>query len=56
LGAARAFLLALALSVAGSAFGVELVLAPGASVTILDAVDPSVRIVMTAPRTLKRPW
>jgi len=37
------------MSVASSALGVELVLAPGASVTILDAVDPSVRIVMTAP-------
>jgi hypothetical protein len=49
LGVARAFLAALALSVASGALGVELVLAPGASVTILDAVDPSVRIVMTAP-------
>ena len=39
------------MSVAGNAFAVELVLAPGASVTILDAADPSVRIVMTAPPT-----
>ena len=37
------------MSVASSALGAELVLAPGASVTILDAADPSVRIVMTAP-------
>ena len=44
-------MLALATSVAGNAFAVELVLAPGASVTILDAADPSVRIVMTAPPT-----
>jgi hypothetical protein len=49
LAAARAFFLALAMSVAGGALGGELVLAPGASVTILDAADPSVRIVMTAP-------
>jgi len=41
--------LALALSFASHCFGLELVLAPGASVTILDAADPSVRIVMTAP-------
>lgn len=47
MGAARAFLLALAF--AGNALAVDLILAPGASVTILDAEDPSVRIVMTAP-------
>ena len=46
---ARAFLLALAIGIAGGAFGAELVLAPGASVTVLDAADPTVRIVMTAP-------
>ncbi len=49
MAAVRAFFVALALTVASSAFAVELVLAPGASVTILDAADPSVRIVMTAP-------
>lgn len=37
------------MSLASGALGVELVLAPGASVTILDAADPTVRIVMTAP-------
>src|SRR5436853_581312 len=47
LAAARAFLLGLAF--AGNALAVELILAPGASVTILDAEDPTVRIVMTAP-------
>jgi len=41
--------LSLALGFASHCFGLELVLAPGASVTILDAADPSVRIVMTAP-------
>ena len=49
MAAARAFFLALFIGVASNALGVELVLAPGASVTILDAADPSVRIVMTAP-------
>ena len=34
---------------AGRALGAELILAPGASVTILDATDPSLRIVMSAP-------
>src|ERR1043165_7276359 len=47
LAAARAFLLALAFT--GNALAVELILAPGASVTILDAEDPTVRILMTAP-------
>ena len=37
------------MTVASGALGVGLVLAPGASVTILDAADPAVRIVMTAP-------
>ena len=36
---------------AGDALAIELILPPGASVTILDAEDPSVRIVMTAPPT-----
>ena len=36
---------------AGNALAVDLILAPGASVTILDADDPTVRIVMTAPPT-----
>ena len=39
----------LALAFAGNALAVELILAPGASVTILDAEDPTVRILMTAP-------
>ena len=34
---------------AGNALAVDLILAPGASVTILDAEDPTVRILMTAP-------
>ena len=34
---------------AGEVLAVELILPPGSSVTILDAEDPSVRIVMTAP-------
>ena len=37
--------------VVGDALAIELILPPGASVTILDAEDPSVRIVMTAPPT-----
>ena len=49
MAAARAVFLAAALTIAGDAIAVELILAPGASVTILDAEDPSVRIVMTAP-------
>jgi hypothetical protein len=49
LAAARAFFLALAICGAGGALGAELVLPPAASVTILDAADPTVRIVMTAP-------
>ena len=47
MAAARAFLLAALL--AGNALAADLILAPGASVTILDAGDPAVRIVMTAP-------
>ena len=39
----------LATCIAGNAAAVELILPPGASVTILDAEDPAVRIVMTAP-------
>lgn len=34
---------------AGEVLAVELILPPGSSVTILDADDPTVRIVMTAP-------
>ena len=34
---------------AGEVLAVELILPPGSSVTILDAEDPTVRIVMTAP-------
>lgn len=49
MAAARAFLLALALLIAHEVLAVDLILAPGASVTILDAEDPTVRIVMTAP-------
>jgi len=49
LAAARKLFFALALLVARHAFAIELILPPGASVTILDAEDPSVRIVMTAP-------
>jgi len=49
LAAARGFFLALAICGAGGALGAELVLPPAASVTILDAADPTVRIVMTAP-------
>ncbi len=49
MAAARAFFLALAICGAGGALGAELVLPPAASVTILDAADPTVRIVMTAP-------
>jgi len=49
LAAARAFLFTLAMLVAGEVLAVELILPPGASVTILDAEDPTVRIVMTAP-------
>lgn len=36
--------------IAGDVLAVELILAPGASVTILDAEDPTVRILMTAPQ------
>lgn len=39
----------LATCIASNAAAVELILPPGASVTILDAEDPAVRIVMTAP-------
>ena len=49
MAAARKLFFALALLVARHAFAIELILPPGASVTILDAEDPSVRIVMTAP-------
>ena len=49
LAAARALLFLLAACIASTASAVELILAPGASVTILDAEDPTVRIVMTAP-------
>src|SRR5438067_3796466 len=49
LATARALLLVLATCIAGNAAAVELILPPGASVTILDAEDPAVRIVMTAP-------
>lgn len=49
LAAARAILFLLAAFIASSAAAVDLILAPGASVTILDAEDPAVRIVMTAP-------
>jgi hypothetical protein len=36
-------------AIAQCAVAAELILAPGASVTILDGADPSLRIVMTAP-------
>jgi hypothetical protein len=39
----------LATCIASNAAAIELILPPGASVTILDAEDPAVRIVMTAP-------
>ena len=48
MAAARALALVL-FGIAASAQAGELILAPGASVTILDAADPGARIVMTAP-------
>jgi len=43
------FLWLLAL-LAGPAFAQEILLAPGKSITILDAADPSVRVVLSAPK------
>jgi hypothetical protein len=47
--ALRAAFAALTFSIAAHGQAAELLLAPGASVTILDAADPTGRIVMTAP-------
>lgn len=49
MAAARALIALILGALAQGALAAELILAPGASVTILDAADPSLRIVMTAP-------
>lgn len=45
----KKFLLWALFGLAGSAFAEDVLLAPGKSITILDAADPTVRVVLTAP-------